>query len=98
MKRDKRKIAILLLLMFLTAVLLNTSSYAWFSANRRVTIETLNIQVATQGGIDISTDAINWKNTVSLEDLDKAYETYPTSVNLTRILLEPLKNLPWSTN
>lgn len=92
MKREKRKIAILLLLMFLTAVLLNTSTYAWFSANRRVTIETLNIQVATQGGIDISTDAINWKNTVSLEDLDKAYETYPTSVNLTRILLEPVSS------
>lgn len=92
MNKERRKTVILLLLLFLTAILLNTSTYAWFSANRRVTIETLNIQVATQGGIDISTDAMNWKNTISLEDLDTAYNTYPTSVNLTRILLEPVSS------
>ena len=60
-KNKERKFGALLLLLFLSVVLLATSTYAWFTANETVTISSLDIYVEASSGIQISTDAVNWK-------------------------------------
>ena len=68
-KSKKSRLSLLGLLMFLSIVLLSTSTYAWFTANRTVTINDINVKVETSGGLQISTDAVNWKTVISNEDI-----------------------------
>ena len=49
-KRRKRKILIALLLFLFTGILFSTSTYAWFTANRTVTIEQLDVNVGAESG------------------------------------------------
>ena len=60
-KSNKRRIKYLLLLLLLTGVLLSTSTYAWFTTNRVVTIETIDVKVQTEGSLEISVDGQNFK-------------------------------------
>ena len=70
-KNDLRSSIILLLILLL---LLITSTYAWFTANRTVTISTLDVHIEAQGGLQISTDAVNWKSIISTEDIKSGYK------------------------
>ncbi len=93
MRKDRTRILVLLLLLFFTSILLSTASFAWFSANRLVTVETLNIQVATQGGIDISADGVEWGASLSTTDLEEVYDnSYPGSNNRISATLEPVSS------
>ena len=49
--KRKRKLGSLLLLLFLTVILLATSTYAWFTSNRWVTIDDIDVTVSTASGI-----------------------------------------------
>lgn len=44
-KRKKYRLLILLLLLFGTGIMLATSTYAWFTANKTVSIGTLQVQI-----------------------------------------------------
>ena len=79
-KKD-RKIKILYMLVFFTSMLLTTTTYAWFTTTKMVSLETFNIHVASDGGLQISSDGITWKSILEVEDLYNALETYETSVN-----------------
>lgn len=79
-KKNKRRRKLLIPL-FLSTFLLMTTTYAWFSANRVVSIESLNVHVQADGGIEVSTDAIDWKQVVTVQDIQDAHATYPNSVN-----------------
>src|SRR5574344_2111336 len=68
-KNKKKRLSSLLLLLFLTVIMLGTSTYAWFTANRTVTIEKIDVNVATSSGLQISTDASNWKTKISNTDI-----------------------------
>ncbi len=83
MHRDKkgRKSLVLLLFLLLTVVLLSTSVYAWFTANYVVSVTDLDVTVASGSGIQISTDAINWKSLVTSSELLAAHTTYADAVN-----------------
>ena len=83
MHRDKkgRKGLVLLLFLLLTVVLLSTSVYAWFTANYVVSVTDLDVTVASGSGIQISTDAINWKSLVTSSELLAANSTYADAVN-----------------
>ena len=83
MHRDKkgRKSLVLLLFLLLTVVLLSTSVYAWFTANYVVSVTDLDVTVASGSGIQISTDAINWKSLVTSSELLAASSTYADAVN-----------------
>lgn len=89
-KRKKKRTGLMLVWMFFTALLLTMTSYAWFSTNRLLTIQAFNIHVASKGGIEISTDAINWKGVLTLQDLIDARNTYPNSINQIPDMLEPV--------
>ncbi len=76
-KRKKNsKIKSLVLLLFLTIVMLSTATYAWFTSNRTVSINTINVNVAATSGLQISADAITWKSVLSNDDLKNASNTY----------------------
>ena len=89
-KRSKKKLLLLLLLLILTGVLLSTSTYAWFTSNRSVKIEDIDVNVAASGGIQISADGINWKSIVTNDDLDGAHTTYAAATNQIPSTLKPV--------
>ena len=55
-KRKKYRLLILLLLMLGTGIMLATSTYAWFTSNKAVSVNTIGAQVEAKGVIQISTD------------------------------------------
>lgn len=62
-------------------ILLITTTYAWFSANRVVSINSLDVHIQADGGIEVSTDAVNWKQVITVDDIKNANKNYPNSVN-----------------
>lgn len=72
-KNKKKRLDSLILLLFLTVVLLTTATYAWFTSNRNVTIDDIDVNVAAASGLQISTDALNWKTIVSNNDIITGY-------------------------
>ena len=59
----------LILLLFLTIIMFGTSTYAWFTANRVVTINAINVNVQASNGIQISTNAVDWKSVLTNMDI-----------------------------
>ncbi len=79
-KRRKR-LFLLLLLLLITGVMLGTATYAWFTANKTVSVNDIQVNVAAQNGIQISVDGTNWKSIVQTADLLGATTTYSAAVN-----------------
>ena len=89
-KNKKRKLLLVLLMLLLTFVTLSTSTYAWFTANKTVTVSSINVNVAATNGLQISVNAIEWKTIITNEDIQKVIDeiatdpskaTYPSAVN-----------------
>lgn len=97
-KRSKKKLLLLLLLLILTGLLLSTSTYAWFTSNRSVKIEDIDVNVAASGGIQISADGINWKSIVTNDDLKGAHTTYAAATNQIPSTLKPVSTAANSLN
>ncbi|MDO4377018.1 MAG: hypothetical protein Q4C38_02635 [bacterium] len=89
-KRKKYRLLILLLLLLGTGVMLATSTYAWFTANKAVSISTLNVNIEAKNGIQISTDGTKWKSIIQKTDITGAHATYGASVNQLPDVLEPV--------
>ena len=68
-KERKNRLKSLILLLFLTIVLLSTSTYAWFTANRSVSIDPIHVQIAASSGLQISTNASDWKTLITNTDI-----------------------------
>lgn len=95
-KSKKRKFRLLLLifLAIITLASITTSTYAWFTANKTVTVGTLTVNVEAQNGIQISADGTNWKSTVQTDDLKGVHNTtYQTSVNQIPAKMEPVSTI-----
>lgn len=78
-KKKRRKF--LMLPLFFSLILLITTTYAWFSANRVVSVEALDVHVQADGGVEVSTDAINWKQVITTQDIMDASKNYGGAVN-----------------
>ena len=78
--KNKRK-QMLLILLFFNFLLLMTTTYAWFSSNRVVSIDTLNVHVQADGGLEVSTDATNWKQVITTQNIMDATDNYSSNVN-----------------
>ena len=90
-KRNKKKrILVLAIALFFTTVLFATSSYAWFTANKQVKVERLQVRVEAQNGIQISTDAVNWKSLIQKSDIFGATTRYGNAVNQIPTTMEPV--------
>ncbi len=68
-----RRMLFLVLALLLTTVLLSTGAYAWFTSNFTVSVQPIDVQVSSGSGIQISTDAVNWKSMVTLADIQAGY-------------------------
>ena len=91
MRLRRFRLLYLLILFLFTSIMFSTSTYAWFTSNRVVTVNTINVHVAASGGIEISADGTNWKSIILPDDLTSVHATtYPTSVNQIPYQLEPV--------
>lgn len=80
-KRKRRRILLMILFVLFLILSLGLTTYAWFSSNKRTTIDGIDIRVATLDGMQISADAINWGNDLTREQIVNAYKTYPRAEN-----------------
>ena len=71
-RKSKRRIHSLYMMLLLTAILLILSSYAWFSANREVSITGITAHVAAAEGLQISLDGVEWKSSVEVNESNLA--------------------------
>ena len=89
-ERRKYRLLILLLLMLGTGIMLATSTYAWFTANKTVAVSTLNVNIEAKNGIQISADGTKWKSILQKTDITSANATYKASENQLPDTLEPV--------
>lgn len=85
----KKRLKSLILLLLLTVLMLSTSTYAWFTANRSVSLEAINVHIAASTGLQISTDANEWKTIISNNDITTA-TAYTTNKNMLPTELNPV--------
>lgn len=93
-KKSKRKndVKSSILVLLLIAILLIASTYAWFTSNRTVTVNSLDVNVAAKNGLQISADGTNWKSVLQKDDLLPANldATYANNKNQLPDTMEPV--------
>lgn len=92
MEKRNTRLKYLIVLLLLTAIIFGSSTYAWFTANKSVKVGSIDINVQTVTGIQISTDGINWKAAVSKSDLLGASSTYSACLNQIPSSMEPVSS------
>lgn len=97
-KRSKKRLLLLLLLLLMTGVMLSTSTYAWFTSNRTVTVEDINVNVSAGGGIQVSVDGTSWKSIITNADLANAINTYAAATNQIPTELKPVSTAAKTLN
>ena len=65
----KRRILLALIMLIISGISLTTATYAWFTANRAVNVQEIDVKAQASGGIQISADAENWSNEVTIDKL-----------------------------
>ncbi len=81
-EREKRRSRFIFVwFLLLSAGIFATTIYAWFSSDLKVNINSIDIHIETMAGVQVSTNGINWSNTVTLEDIVNAEKTYPNANN-----------------
>lgn len=99
MSNKKRKTANVkssILILLLIAILLIASTYAWFTANKTVTISTLDVHVESANGLQISADGSSWKAVLENEDImpGGTIDTkYATHINQIPTELKPVSTI-----
>lgn len=63
-KNTKRRLLLLILLLAISVICLTVTTYAWFTSNKRVSVEDLQVNVSAVNGLQISADAESWDVTV----------------------------------
>ena len=90
---DKRKLVYLLILLLFTGIFLSTSTYAWFTTNRMVSVDVIDVKIQTEGSLEISADAVNFKAGITANDIMGAHNgNYPASVNQLPAYIEPVSS------
>ena len=67
-KENRKRLHSLILLTAFTAILLITSTYAWFTTQKEVSISNLRGKVEVSEGLQISLDAKTWVQEIDLAD------------------------------
>ena len=89
-KENNRRKKIALFPLFFSFILFITTSYAWFSSNRVVSVDALDVHVQADGGLEVSTDAVNWKQVITVQDIMDASQNYRSSMNQIPYQLNPV--------
>ena len=64
MNKNARKLIPAVAMLLVSASMLSTASYAWFSMNSQVTAGGMNVNVAAPANLMISTDKLDWKTSI----------------------------------
>ena len=80
-KNHKSRLLLLLLLLFLSAIVLTSATYAWFTSNKTVNVADLNVDVRAVNGLEISANAANWGFMIDKDDLINGYQESGGSKN-----------------
>lgn len=67
--RKRRRVLLAIIMILFVGVVLTTSTYAWFTANTTVTVSSIDVNVSTSSGLQISADANDWKAILTNNDL-----------------------------
>ena len=92
-KKHKKRIGLLILLLLFTGVMLGTSTYAWFTANKTVNVNKITVNVAAQNGIQISVDGTTWKSIIQTDDIKNASAKYAAAKNQVPDSVEPVSTV-----
>lgn len=92
-KKSKRKnnLKLSIILLILLLILLIASTYAWFTANQTVSIDSIDVHIEAQNGLQISTDASNWKSMINNEDI--ITNAYAGNTNQLPASVEPVSTV-----
>ena len=74
-RRSRRKLNSLFMTLILTGMLLLSSTYAWFSANKEVALEGINAKVVAAEGLQISLDGESWSSKITINQQNLAAAT-----------------------
>ena len=91
-KNSRKRLNSLILLVAFTAVMLIVSTYAWFSAQKNVTISNLEGKVNVAEGLMVSLDAKSWSQEVDFEDYDQNVAGDTSVANYQGSSLAKMKN------
>ena len=80
-RNSKRRLNSLFMMLLLTGMLLVTSTYAWFSANKTVSLEGINAKVVAAEGLQISLDGENWASTIQVSQAVLAALNNTSTIN-----------------
>lgn len=72
-KTNRKKLSGLILLLIISIIMLGTTTYAWFTANQVVTINSIDVNVEASNGLQISTNASQWKSVLTNADIAAGY-------------------------
>ena len=97
-RNRKNRLFLLILLLSLSILLLVMSTYAWFTSNTTVSVESLDVNVTTVNGLQISADAVNWKAKVLKNDISTAVNNYPAVKNFLPDTLDNVSTVGAVTN
>ena len=97
--KNKKRAAYLLFLLLLTGSFLSTSTYAWFTSNKVISVSMINVKVQTEGSLEISADGVNFKPGITEQDIISAHTgNYSGSVNQLPAYIEPVSTVGNLTN
>ncbi len=92
-KKKQRRLLLSLLLLLGTGVFLGTATYAWFTANKTVSVNPIDVNVTAKSGLQISADGQNWKSILTNTDITGASGNYKNAVNQIPNTLEPVSTV-----
>ena len=70
--RRRKKMFLMIFMILFVGIVLTASTYAWFTTNSSVTVNSLDVNVSTSEGLQISTDAVKWSSVVTNDDITSA--------------------------
>lgn len=88
-KKNNLKLSILLLILLLLVLI--ASTYAWFTANQTVTVDSVDVHIEAQNGLQISTNATDWKSLI--ENADITANAYAGNKNQLPTSMEPVSTV-----
>ena len=93
-ERDSRRLFYLLIVLAFTGIMLSTTTYAWFTTNRIVTVGNIDVKVQTEGSLEISADGSDWKTLVDYNNIISVHDTsYRTSTNQLPGFIKPVSTV-----
>ena len=93
----KRAFVSAIAMLIVSAIVLTSSTFAWFSMSKQATVEQMDLTVSSPEGIQISANASAWTSNLTIDDLfnessSSRYKAYDGNTNLMPLNLIPVSS------